>query len=206
VHAFGVYQLPFGKGHMGGDNMLVRSLIGGWLMGGIYTYQAGTPVAVISNHCTATTFPLQGQCMPDLAAGAGFSARINGSYGTSPNGTTNANLGTVKYIDSSKFAIPRNVSTVAGSPIYLIGNAPRTQPLNLRGPGTQNLDARLSRSFPLPKDIGTFVFEVDCLNVWNKVTFGNPVATFGASNFGTITGTAGSYSPRDFQFAGHINF
>ncbi|HEX3570929.1 MAG TPA: TonB-dependent receptor [Acidobacteriaceae bacterium] len=206
VHAFGVYQLPFGKGHMGGDNMLVRSLIGGWLTGGIYTYQAGTPVAVISNHCTATTFPLQGQCMPDLAAGAGFSARTNGSYGTSPNGTTNANLGTVKYIDSSKFAIPRNVSTVAGSPIYLIGNSPRTQPLNLRGPGTQNLDARLSRSFPLPKDIGTFVFEVDCLNVWNKVTFGNPVATFGASNFGTITGTAGSYNPRDFQFAGHINF
>ena len=64
----------------------------------------------------------------------------------------------------------------------------------------------LSRSFPLPKDFGTLVFEVDCLNVWNKVTFGNPVATFGAANFGTITGTAGSYSPRDFQFAGHINF
>jgi hypothetical protein len=212
VHAFGVYQLPFGKGHMGGDNMLVRSLVGGWLMGGIYTYQAGTPAAIISNHCTATTFPLQGQCMPDIAANAGYTARINGSYGTGPNGTTTCNLGLVngcqaiKYFDSSKFAVPRNVSTVANSPIYLIGSAPRTQPLNLRNPGTQNLDARLSRSFPLPKDIGTFVFEVDCLNVWNKVTFGNPVATFGASNFGTITGTASSYSPRDFQFAGHINF
>ena len=142
--------------------------------------------------------------MPDIAANAGYSARINGSYGTSPTGTTTANLGTIKYIDPTKFAVPQNVSTVPGSPIYLIGNAPRTQPLNLRNPGTQNLDARLSRSFPLPKDFGTFVFEVDCLNVWNKVRMNNPVATFGASNFGTITGASGN--PRDFQFAGHINF
>lgn len=215
VHAFGVYQLPFGKGHMGGENMLARTLIGGWMLGGIYTYQSGTPAAIISNHCTGTNFPLIGQCMPDIAPNAGYSARINGSYGTSPTGTTNANLGTVKYFDASKFQCPVNISAFSAGqpctanpsqPIYLIGNAPRTQPLNLRNPGTQNLDARLSRSFPLPKDIGSFVFEVDCLNVWNKVTFGNPVATFGASNFGTITGTASSYSPRDFQFAGHINF
>src|SRR5207248_4534393 len=210
LHAFGVYQLPFGRGHMGGENMLVRTVIGGWMLGGIYTYQSGTPAAVISNHCTGTNFPLIGQCMPDIAPNAGYSARINGSYGTSSTGTTTCNLGLVtgctaiKYFDSNKFALPQNVSAFGNAqPIYLIGNAPRTQALNLRNPGTQNLDARLSRSFPLPKDFGTLVFEVDCLNVWNKVTFGNPVATFGAANFGTITGTAGSYSPRDFQFAGH---
>jgi Carboxypeptidase regulatory-like domain len=203
VHAYGVYELPFGKGHIGDSNALVRMLVGGWQVAGIYTYGSGSPVAVVSNHCTGTTFPLQGQCMPDVAVGA-TNARINGSYGTSPTGVTNANLGNIKYFDSTKFATPTNVSTVAGSPIYLIGNAPRTQALNLRNPGNQNLDTSLHRTFNLPKDIGTFVFEVDCLNTWNKVTFSGPAATVGASNFGQITGVANT--PRDFQFAGHINF
>lgn len=203
LHAFGVYSLPFGKGHMGGDSMLVRTLAGGWLISGIYTYGSGTPAAVISSQCSGTTSPLQGQCMPDVVPGV-TSARINGSYGTGPNGVTNANLGNIKYIDSNAFKTQTNVSSVPGSPIYLIGNSPRTQPINLRNPGNQNLDAALKRSFPLPKDIGSFVFEVDCLNVWNKVQFSGPGVTYGASSFGQITGVANS--PRDFQFAGHINF
>jgi hypothetical protein len=33
-----------------------------------------------------------------------------------------------------------------------------------------------------------------------------PAATYGASNFGTIAGISTTYGPRDFQFAGHINF
>jgi hypothetical protein len=52
------------------------------------------------------------------------------------------------------------------------------------------------------------VIEADCLNVWNKVTFGNPNATWsaGSSSFGTITGLATNTFPRDWQFAGHFNF
>jgi hypothetical protein len=202
VHAFGVYKLPFGKGHIGNGNMLARTLASGWQIAGIYTYGSGTPVAVTSNICTSTTFPLQGQCMPDVSLGA-TSARINGSYGAGPNGTTAANLGNIRYIDSTKFATPANISTVSSSPIYLIGNAPRTLPLNLRSPGSQNLDTSLHRSFNLPKDM-TFVFEVDCLNTWNKVQFSAPASNFGASNFGQISSIANT--PRDFQFAGHINF
>jgi hypothetical protein len=38
------------------------------------------------------------------------------------------------------------------------------------------------------------------------VTFGAPVATYGAANFGEITGISTTFLPRDFQFAGHINF
>jgi|GEM_PF-214342 len=206
LHAFGVYELPFGKGHMGGDSILMRTLAGGWQISGIYTYGSGTPSAIISNHCTATTFPLQGQCMPDTVSGA-TSARINGSYGSGPSGTTACNLGigpgcsksAVSYFDASKFSKPATTGNV-----FLIGNSPRTQPLNLRNPGNQNLDASVHRSFALPKDIGTFVFEVDCLNVWNKVTFSNPGNTFGSASFGQIGGIANS--PRDFQFAGHLNF
>jgi Carboxypeptidase regulatory-like domain len=212
VHAFGVYQLPFGKNQIGGNSMLVRTLAGGWTVSGIYTYGSGVPIAVVNSLCSATNYPLQGQCMPDLMPGA-INARINGSYGTSPNGTSACNIGVgppgctaIRYIDSTKFNTPTNVSKISGSPIYLIGNAPRTAPLTLRGPGNQDLDAAVRRSFNLPKDIGTFVFEVDCINVWNKVIFSSPGASYGTTGFGQITSVSGTPGSRDFQFAGHLNF
>ena len=210
VHAFGVYQLPFGQNKIGGNSMLVRTLAGGWTVSGIYTYGSGTPIPVISSLCSATNSPLQGQCMPDVVPYA-TNARINGSYGTSPGGTSACNIGigpgctAIKYIDSTQFKNQSNISSTT-SPIYLIGNAPRTAPLTLRGPGNQDLDAAVRKSFNLPKDIGTFVFEVDCINVWNKVTFSNPAATFGNGNFGQISSVSGTPGSRDFQFAGHINF
>jgi hypothetical protein len=95
---------------------------------------------------------------------------------------------------------------------YLIGNAPRTAPLNLRNPGTENLNAGLRRSFPLGNESRTFVFEANCFNVWNKVTFSGPSAgwAYNSTTFGTISsvtgGGGGPSGARDWQFAGHINF
>jgi hypothetical protein len=221
VHAFGVYQLPFGKGHLGGgSNLFVRSLISGWQLSGIYTYSSGTPFAITSTGCGTNNAnaPGQGQCMPDInPAYLGKSARINGSYGAGPNGTQACNLGIgtgckpISYVDVNAFQQPKNVSP-SNTPIYLIGNAPRTRAWNLNNPGTQNLDSSVRRTFGLPREMN-FVFEVDCLNTWNKVTMGNPYAgqtsatwAAGSTAFGTITGTASGYNARDFQFAGHFNF
>lgn len=201
-HAFGVYQLPFGKGS---QSFWVRALASGWQTSGIYSYSSGTPMAVVSNLCTATNFPLQGQCMPDLAPNSiGRNARLNGSFGSGPNGTLASNLGVVKYVDSTAFAAPQS-RVVNGQSIYLIGNTPRTRAFNLNNPGTQNLDASVRRSFGLPREM-SLVFEVDCLNVWNKVTFAAPNVTYGSTAFGTISGLASGSNPRDFQFAGHFKF
>ncbi len=221
VHVFGVYQLPFGKDQIGANSMLVRALAGGWQISENYTYQSGTPLAL--SWSGAGNTPGQGTGMPDVntlsEAYLNRNARINGSYGKGPNGTNACNLGAVSgckaipYIDVTAFVAPVNVSTASGcsptstcgQPSYLIGNAPRTAPLNLRNPGTQNIDARLSRSFPLHFEHSEFVFEADCLNVWNKVTFNAPGAGWsaGSATFGAITGASGA---RDWQFAGHINF
>jgi len=226
VHVFGVYQLPFGKGQIGGDNMAVRWLAGGWQLSENYTYQSGTPIAVTWSGAGNT--PLQGTGMPDLnPAFLSSNARQNGSYGSGPNGTNVCNLGigtgctAVQYITPNAFISPVNVSpgsssvpcfpgqssNVQGScqASYLIGNAPRTAPLNLRNPGTQNIDARLSRAFPLHFEDAQFVFEADCLNVWNKNTFSGPGAgwSYASTSFGTITSASGA---RDWQFAGHLNF
>ncbi|MHB1022389.1 MAG: TonB-dependent receptor domain-containing protein [Acidobacteriaceae bacterium] len=210
LHAFGVWKLPFGKNGIGANSWLVRNLAGGWQFSGIFTYSSGTPVAVVSNLCTtgfgsSATLPGQGQCMPDINSAFGSkTARINGSYGSGPNGFTTANLGHVKYIDSNAFAAPKTISPAGTSVVqYLIGNAPRTRAWNLNNPGTYNLDTALRRSFDLPEHM-SLVVEADCLNTTNKVTFGGPNATYGSSAFGTISSASGN--ARDFQFAAHFNF
>lgn len=224
-HAFGVWQLPFGKGHIGSDSMLVRTLAGGWQFSGIYTYSSGSPMAVTNGVCSTggatATYPLQGQCMTDTVPLV-TDARIGGSYGSGPDGFNTCNIGLVsgctpvKYVDQTKFRMPTNVSTVAGKPIYLIGNTARTAALGLRNPGNQNFDASIRRSFVLPHEFGSLVFQVDCINVWNKVKFGNPNVAWNATldssnNVTKYTGTFGqinsaSGNARDFQFAAHYNF
>ena len=217
LHAFGVYDLPFGKGHIGDGSRLVRWAAGGWQMSGIYTYQSGYPIAVTWSGCSGSTYPGQGQCMPDINTSfTGKTARINGSYGKGPNGQQAQYLGKVQYIDPTAFTTPQNVSTASGcAPTntcslaqYLIGNAPRTKAFNLNAPGTQDLDAGLRRTFPLHREGTNFVFEANCINVWNKVTFNAPNATWspGSTSFGTISGVSSNPGPRDWQFAGHINF
>ena len=206
LHAFYVYKLPFGTGSLGGQHLITRALAGGWEISGIYTYNSGTAIAVVSSACNATNSPGAGQCMPDLVQQYG-NARINGSYGSGPNGFTACNLGigsgckAIPYISNTAFATPQTTTTG----LYLIGNAPRTRPLNLNNPGTQNYDMAIHRAFSLPLHT-TLMVEADALNVWNKVTFGGPNSTWatGSTSFGTIGGI--SNAPRDFQFAAHLNF
>jgi hypothetical protein len=144
--------------------------------------------------------------MPDMNSAFSGAARINGNFGKGPNGYQAASLGKVQYVDPAAFGTPQNISTVSTAQ-YLIGNSPRTKPWGLKNNGTWNLDAGLRRTFPIHEDL-EFVFEVDSINVWNHVTFNNPNASWasGSSSFGTVTGVSGNPGPRDFQFAGHINF
>ncbi|MDP9049194.1 MAG: TonB-dependent receptor, partial [Acidobacteriota bacterium] len=211
LNMYGVYEMPFGKrGHMGGESLLIRSLLGGWVVSSIYQYASGAPIAVVSSSCTGQAANA-GQCMPSLTPGAS-NARAGGSYGTGPNGTVFSNLGAggIKYLDSTAFIQPQDLSAAPNvAHQYKIGNAPRTAPFQLRNPGLQNVNAAIKRSFPIHEGIALTI-EADCSNVWNKVQFSGPNAswstTASAPNnaFGQISGIANL--PRSWQFAGHFTF
>lgn len=209
IHAFGVWDLPFGRGHIGGNNWAVRTFAGGWSLSSIYTYASGTPVQITTTGCTT---PLQGQCMPDTNPNFSGSARINGSYGDGPNGRTAANLGHVSYINSAAFAAPASVNpntyitgstTTKVTQLNLIGNAPRTGALDLRNPVQWNLDSGLRRSIPIRERLA-LVIEVNGFNMFNHALFGNPNAVYGSATFGQISSI--SNKPRSFELAGHITF
>ena len=89
--ALGTYDLPFGKGKIGSDNMLVKAVAGGWTLTWLGTYVSGTPLSVTSTQCNTSFTPGAGQCMANLnPAFTGKSIRQNGSWG---KGMTAANLG-----------------------------------------------------------------------------------------------------------------
>jgi len=231
IHAYGVYQLPFGKDKIGSNSMLVRTLAGGWQFSGIYTFTSGSPIPVTWGGATAATLPLQTNAvitaMPDINPSFSGPVRINGKYGSGPNGQGGHNtcyLGInaagqsgctkVRYVDLAAFKAPTDVTSVSSSPQYLIGNAQRTAAYGLRNPYTWNVDAGMRRSISLSHGV-EFVFEADVINVWNHVTFASPTATWNTytsatttsnNTFGTIGSVSSNPGPRDWQFAGHIKF
>jgi hypothetical protein len=224
INAYGVYKLPIGgAGQFGGSSLVGRQLLGGWMLSGVYTYASGSPMTVTwstGGNC-ANAGPNSGQCQASYNPAFTGTARQNGSYGSGPNGFTACNIGlgtgcsAISYVNPAAFEQPADLSTVSGTHQYLIGNVARSAPLNLRNPGTENLNAAIHRTFPIHEGVA-FIFEADCTNVWNKVTFGNPNVGWGQTSaigvtpitytgsFGQVTSASGS--PRDWQFAGHVTF
>jgi hypothetical protein len=219
---FGVYQLPFGKGHIGSDNFAVRAIAGGWQFSEIFQYGSGLPLAVTGT-CNATQNVGQGTCMPDFNPNFAGSPRTLDKWGA---GATAANLGTKSYINGYIPVTTSSMGTNGGTPPagiacgsstgpfcnsnnYSIGDLTRVAPYGLRGPDTYRLTASLSRTFDITERL-KFVFRVDCQNVTNHTTFGNNAqnnqigVNVNTSTFGTLN--FASADSRAFQFAGRINF
>jgi hypothetical protein len=214
-----VYQLPFGRGHMGGDNFIVRSLGSDWIISGIVSYHSGFPIAVTGSGCG--TGNILSQCMPSVVPGN--ASRINGPYGKATSFTTATTYSQAQYINPSAFTVAQNVSAAttpiggtvstpsqqytnvgAGPALYVPGNAPRVAALNLWGPSFFNVDFGLKRNFPIYRE-AKLQFEVDVLNGLNHVVFSAPNAVVnGGTSFGEITSVANT--ARDFQLSARIEW
>jgi hypothetical protein len=187
--AYGVYQLPFGKGGIGRDNFLVRTLASGWQLSSIFTYRSGNPLALVASNSNCTNTPGQGQCMPNYNPSFSGAARQNGSWG---HGVTSRTLGSVQYISPTAFQ---------DAPEYTLGDVARTRADDLWAPSSYDIDASVRRTFDITER-WKFIFEADVTDLTNKVTFGG-IGVNVDSGFGAITSASGN---RDWQFAGRINF
>jgi hypothetical protein len=204
------YELPFGKGRLGGENLLVRNVVGGWSVSAIFTYVSGSPLAISqSTACTGSA----GTCMPSYNTAFTGSLMPNGKWGS---GATYKSLATTQYINPLAFLATTAANFPSQNGGYLIGDSRRTAPYGLFGPSNYNFDGSIRRTFNIWKDgRAKFVFEASAFNALNHVWFGSTSSAdaaggssigtaVGASTFGTITKQANS--PRQWQFAGHINF
>jgi hypothetical protein len=229
--AYASYDLPFGKGHMGGSNPIVSNVVGGWTLSSVYTYFSGLPLVVTqSTSCTASA----GTCMPSYNQQFSGALMPNGRWG---KGATAATLASIQYINNNVFVPTTATATIPGTSTvafgnqnagYVIGDSRRTAPYGLRGPANYNVDGTVKRTFDIWKEGRVkFVFEASVFNAVNHVWFGSPGTddTAGSGTIGTAfsantynsNGTVKSLSPfgivtkqannpRQWQFAGHINF
>ena len=202
--ATAVYQLPFGRGHMGADNFAVRSLASDWGLSSIVTYHSGFPIAVTGSGCGGSS--ILNQCMPSTVSGQ--ASRINGSYGKASGFSTATTYTQEPYINPSALSVASNgtgtqaVNVGSGPALYAPGNASRIGALNLWGPSTFNLDLGLKRTFPIHEELKV-LFEADALNALNHVVFAAPNAVVnGGSSFGELTSVQNT--ARDFQLSARV--
>jgi hypothetical protein len=179
------WDLPF-FAHSEG---IVKTVLGGWTLSGITTFQSGTPFTVIDaggglgfnlsspNTSTATLNP--GFTLSSAESGGSLHSRID------------------EWFDPSAFS---------GAP--LIGPNGETGFGNLRrnsfrGPYQQNWDVSLGKNFRIREAVN-FKFSADFFNIWNHPIFASPNNIFNGLGFGAITSTKGT--PRLIQISGRLSF
>ncbi|SEF70526.1 TonB-dependent Receptor Plug Domain [Bryocella elongata] len=158
------YELP----QMRSSNAVEKLLLGGWQINGIFQAQSGNPFTAVSGTTTAQSLTFR----PNLTCNANNGPRRVGSA------SIFLNVGCLQLPMTSGGLINNSQS----------GNEPRNV---LLGPRWNSSDASLFKIVPVASEQNVeFRFEV--FDLFNEAHFAQPNATFGASNFGTITSTVGS--------------
>lgn len=184
LHWTGVYQLPFGKGHMGGGNPIVSAVVSGWSVSGIYTLSTGAPLGVIGSGCT--TPGIVSTCMVSL--NPNFSGNIY-TQSVAQGAATKSS-----YINKSAFMDPAP---------YTFGNTPRSAPYGLTAPTMWEVDGTIRRAIAITERV-KFELSADFFNLPNSVVFAAPATNIDSSNFGTVTATQNQ--ARHIQFSGRLSF
>jgi len=192
----GVWALPFGAQGLGGGNHLVRALASNFKFSEIVQIYSGSPLAITGSSCQVN--PAENTCNPTVAPGFTGPGRINGKWGQGATPTSSPS-----YLNAAAF-VPIATLTAAGSPYaYTFGDAARTAPFGMYGPGNYDIDISLRRNFNLTER-AHLTFEGDLYNLTNHTQFLVGGTVFGSSSFGTVSGQANS--SRDAQLSLRFEF
>jgi hypothetical protein len=193
---------------------------------GIIQMQSGTPYTIVTSNANYD-FNGDGSGFDRLdRPAAGYSPYngvsrkryIAGVFGsTAPIGPNTLNLPTTLTAAQAVF-LPRGLQPVnscyypgktgtvrqlAGRPCFSEGDSGRN---TLRGPGSQNVDASLFKTFALPSFSSIspkFEFRAEAFNLLNRTNLQQIDNSFDSTTFGRATAT---FDAREFQFAAKLIF
>ncbi len=171
---YATYELPIGKGKwlLNNDGWSARAL-GGWQINSIVTLQTGTAFEINAPDVSNTgpSHDSRADCIGDPFTGASTDPR---------NGV---------WLNANAFAVPS------------LGTFGNCGARNFHGPGFQNVDLSLFKSFPITESTKV-EFRAESFNLFNHANFTNPnsfYSPFSLGSFGRSFNTVGD--PRELQFA-----
>jgi hypothetical protein len=192
-----VVDLPFGEGRRfgAGATGIAGTLISGWSVNGVTTFQAG--------------FPLGFTATPNLI-GNGYGLRPNVDPGCNKQVEADPIDKLDGWFNTSCFSVPNagfNAANPASDPRlrWALGDAPRTDP-DLRMHGVNNWNFAVSKTTRIGDKVN-LMLRVEAFNLFNRVQFGRPntaVTTAATSTLGEVTSQANQ--PRLMQLAFRLTF
>lgn len=175
--------------YFGAYNRVVKSVLNGWSVAGIWTANSGQPFTVTTG--VDNYFSGLGNNRPSIVPG------------TVPHTLrSRSRVAEMKqWFDKTAYCRPGVDAGCPGlGPLGLLGNE---RPAQLDVPGYRNVDASLFRDFTVYEQM-RFQFRGEVSNVFNLVNLGTPSASINSSTYGQITGSGGSQ--RIIQIGGRFLF
>ena len=158
------------------SNKLLKGTIGGWQVSGIVTAVSGNPINITEGG--------RGNNISNILPNTNNRPDLTGSIAT-PHAVK-------QWFDTSVFSDP-----APGT----FGNTPFN---DVRGPGRQNWNLALFKSFVISESRGTrFELRAESFNTWNHTEFKDVSSTFSNNDFGHVT-TA--HDPREIQLGAKLIF
>jgi hypothetical protein len=178
-----VVDLPIGKGKrlLGNVTGVADKLVSGWGVNGDTNVQSGFPLALTAQPTTLSTTFGAGTPRPNVTAGcnkipdASSQGRITGWFNT------------------ACFSQPGT---------FGFGSEARTDP-NIRVAGIANYNFALFKNTAITERF-KLQFRAEAFNLFNRVQFGPPGATFGTAQFGVVSTQINN--PRVIQLALRLSF
>jgi hypothetical protein len=170
VHVAGTYNLPFGRGRefMSTANKGVDTVLGGWELGSIYSFESGQPFTVTCPTATTSDFG----CFANLTG--------QGLYSGGHHIT--------QWLNPSAFAEPPAATAIGQADYSPLGGSQE----QARGPHYANLDSSLLKNFHFTEAV-YLQFRAEAFNVTNTPPFAQPgQLNFTTAKFSSITSTKNS--------------
>lgn len=202
-----VYDLPFGSGRRWGSSAWapLRKAIEGWTLGGIVTWQTGTPFYFNSGRSTFNSFNA-GAAPAQLGSMTFEQIKNNIGLFKTPLGVFFINPNLLDIVTNPATGALTSARLKSG---ILVAPAPGTFgdfPLNaLYGPHFSQTDITVVKRTNF-RERGNVEFRVIAFNIFNHPNFTYGGDTFDSANFGRITALANGTTSRQISAAIGINW
>ena len=194
LKASGTYELPIGPGKKYANNHTWGNLAGGWQVGWILDYEAGTPIC----NCNQTGIQENGEPFPNSS--------------NRPDRNPSVSLSTASYSRVRDYFVGKRPVAQMFNPDgftltssqYVIGNAKRNYS-ELRDPALYMEDLNAKKNFYIGERWKA-VLSVDYFNAFNRTQFQDPDGNKSDGTFGQVTKQGSQISNRQGQVSLRIEF